>query len=59
MNGILESKSFIVNTHGEILEECFDNFEKKISKMPNTHITKEKVDFLGNAVMEFFDAFRA
>lgn len=58
VNGILESKNFIINTHGEILEECFDDFERKISKMPNTCITKEKVDFLGNAVVDFFDAFR-
>ena len=58
VNGILESKNFIVNTHGEILEEAFDGFEKKISKMPNTNITKEKVEFLGNATVDFFDAFR-
>lgn len=58
VNGILESKSFIVNTHGEILEENFENFEKRISKMPNTNITKEKVEFLGNAVMDFLNAFR-
>ena len=58
VNGILESKNFIVNTHGDILEEAFDGFEKKISKMPNTAITKEKVEFLGNAILDFFDAFR-
>jgi hypothetical protein len=58
VNGILESKNFIVNTHGEVLEETFNNFEKSISKMPNTHITTEKVNFLGDAVMKFLDAFR-
>jgi hypothetical protein len=58
VNGILESKSFIVNTHGEILEETFNNFEKSISKMPNTAITSKKVEFLGDAVMKFLNAFR-
>lgn len=58
MNGILESKSFIVNTHGEILEETFNNFEKNIAKMPNTAITSKKVEFLGDAVMKFLNAFR-
>jgi len=58
VNGILESKSFIVNTHGEILEETFENFEKNISKMPNTFITSKKVEYLGDAVMKFLNAFR-
>lgn len=58
VNGILESKSFIVNAHGEILEETFNNFEKNISKMPNTNITEKKVEFLGKAVMDFLNAFR-
>ena len=58
VNGILESKSFIVNTHGEILEETFSNFEKDISRMPNTNITSRKVEFLGDAVMKFLNAFR-
>lgn len=58
VNGILESKNFIVNTHGEILEETFENFEKNISKMPNTNITSNKVDYLAKAVMGFMNAFR-
>ena len=59
VNGILESKNFIVNTHGEILEETFNSFEKDLSKMPNTAITSKKVNFLADAVMKFLDAFRA
>lgn len=58
VNGILESKNFIVNAHGEILEETFNNFEKNISKMPNTNITEKRVEFLGKAVMDFLNAFR-
>mgnify|MGYP003370950592 CR=1 FL=1 len=58
VNGILESKNFIVNTHGEILEETFNSFEKGISKMPNTRITEKKVDFLAKEVMKFFESFR-
>lgn len=58
VNGILESKNFIVNTHGELIEETFNNFENDISKMPNTNITSKKVEYLGDAVMKFLNAFR-
>ena len=58
VNGILESKSFIVNAHGEILEETYGGFEKKLSKMPNTNITSKKVDYLAKSVMDFLNAFR-
>jgi len=58
VNGILESKSFIVNTHGDILEEKFNGFEKRISKMPNTNIGSEKAEFLGAAVSEFLKSFK-
>lgn len=47
VNGILESKQFVINTHGEYLEVPFEKFEKSISKMPNTHISSEKAAFLG------------
>ena len=53
VNGILESKSFIIDTHGEILEEKYQNFEKTLSKMPNTNIGSKKADFLGKAVSDF------
>lgn len=57
VNGILESKQFIVDTHGEILEGTFNVFENRISKMPNTNISSKKVEFLGKAVSDFFESF--
>lgn len=57
VNGILESKSFIVNTHGEILEKPFKRFEKKLSKTPNTFIVSKKADYLGEAITDFLNAF--
>lgn len=55
VNGILESKQFICNIHGEIVESKFNKFEKKISKMPNTNISSKKADFLGKAITDFFN----
>lgn len=57
VNGILESKSFIVNTHGEILEERYEGLEKRLSKMPNTNIGSKKAEFLGSAVTDFLKGF--
>lgn len=52
VNGILESKEFIVNTHGEILEETYDNFERKLKKLPKKQSLKEAQ--LSKAVHDFF-----
>lgn len=56
VNGILESKYFVCNVHGEIIEKKFNKFEKRISKMPNTHIKSKKAEFLGKAISEFFES---
>lgn len=56
VNGILESKNFIINTHGEILEETYDNFEKNLSKLPRNR--QDKNEKLTQAVAEFFKALR-
>ena len=52
VNGILESKDFIVNTHGEILEKQFTAFENKLKKLPKKQSLKEEK--LANAVHDFF-----
>ena len=52
VNGILESKEFIVNTHGEILEKQFNQFEKKLKKLPGKQSIKEA--YLADAVHDFF-----
>ena len=56
VNGILESKSFVINTHGDILEEKYNDFEKTLSKLPNTYINSNKAEFLGKAITEFFNS---
>lgn len=56
VNGILESKEFIINTHGEILEKPYQKFEKCLSKMPNTYISSKKADVVGKALKEFLDS---
>lgn len=54
VNGILESKQFICNMHGEIVESKFSKLEKKLAKMPNTHISSKKADYLGKCLTDFF-----
>lgn len=57
VNGILESKQFICNMHGEVLEECFNRFEKNLSKMPNTYISSKKNEKVFKALKDFFGSF--
>ena len=56
VNGILESKQFVCNIHGEIIEEKFIDFEKKLRKMPKTNISSKKADYLGKVVTDFFNS---
>ena len=55
VNGILESKSWVCNIHGELVESKFNKFQKTISKMPKTNISSKKADFLGKAITQFFN----
>lgn len=54
VNGILESKEFIINEHGEILEKPFADFEKKISKLPRTN--RDKI--VSEAIHDFFKSLK-
>ena len=58
VNGILESKQFVCNIHGEIIEEKFNKFEKSISKMPNTYISSKRNEKVYEALTEFFSSLR-
>jgi hypothetical protein len=48
VNGILESKQYVVNKYGQF-EEAYDNFEKTISTMP----LKGKDEFLRKHMLQF------
>ena len=56
VNGILESKSFVINTHGQIVESAYEKLGKRLKKMPNTNISTKKAEYLGAAVTEFFNS---
>ena len=56
VNGILESKNFIINTHGEILEAKFNALEKSLAKMPNTFDSKKRAAHVGKALTDFFNS---
>ena len=52
VNGILESKEFVVNSHGIIFEKQFNDFEKKLKKLPKKQSLKE--EYLSEAIHTFF-----
>ena len=49
VNGILESKQFVVNTNGE-LEEVYERFEKGLSNLPR----REMQSYLKEQILTFF-----
>jgi hypothetical protein len=51
VNGILESKQYVVNKYGQF-EEAYDNFEKTISAMP----LKNKDEFLRKHMLQFINS---
>lgn len=59
VNGILESKTWVCNHHGEILECKYNDFEKKISTLPNTHISSKKNEVFFEAMKCFFDSLKS
>lgn len=56
VNGILESKNFVITQHGDILEAKYDTFENKLAHMPNTFISSKKAEHVGNAFHEFLES---
>lgn len=49
VDGILESKQFIVDVHGDILEVRYDKLEEGLSKLPR----KEQAEYLKNLMSGF------
>ena len=58
VNGILESKQFVCNIHGEVLEEKYNTLEKSLSHMPNTYISSKRNEKVYNALAEFFSSLK-
>lgn len=54
VNGILESKQFVCNIHGEVIEEKFNAFEKSLKTMPNTYMSSKRNEKVFAALSEFF-----
>ena len=52
VNGILESKNFMIDTHGAVVECAYGKLEKKLEKLPKHSDAKQEL--LGNAVASFF-----
>ena len=58
VNGILESKQFVCNLHGEVIEEKFNAFEKSLKKMPNTYDVEKRNQKVFEALSEFFNSIK-
>ena len=56
VNGILESKQFVCNIHGEVLEEKFNKFENSLKNMPNTCIASKRNEKVFAALKDFFES---
>ena len=52
VNGILESKEFMVNTHGIVVEKSYDKLEKKLAVLPKH--SDEKANVIAAAVRSFY-----
>lgn len=52
VNGILESKEFMINAHGDILEKQYNKLEENIKKLPVKE--KDKNEKVAKAVKDFF-----
>ena len=55
VNGILESKQWVCNNHGQLVECAYTKFENGISKLPNTFDSKKKAEFIGSKLKSFFN----
>ena len=53
MNGILESKEFMIDVHGDIVEKPYRSFEKKLAKLPRTSIRSKKDEYVAEAIEAF------
>jgi hypothetical protein len=51
VEGILESKQFMIDSHGQIIEKAFGNLEKNLKNIPRR--SDPKKDFLQNVIKEF------
>ena len=56
VNGILESKQWICNIHGELVESKFNALEKSLAKMPNTFDSKKRAAHVGKALTDFLNS---
>ena len=56
VNGILESKQWICNIHGELVDSKFNALEKSLAKMPNTFDSKKRAAHVGKALTDFFNS---
>lgn len=57
VDGILESKSFMIDNHGDILEQSFDKFEQDMSILPLK--SQFKADHVVNSFNNFFEALKS
>ena len=58
VNGILESKQWICNIHGQLVESKIEKLEKAMEKSPNTFISSKKSEYAAKAFADFLKDIR-
>ena len=58
VNGILESKQWICNMHGELVESKINTLQKKMDKQPSTFIASKKNEYAAAAFAEFLNSIK-
>lgn len=53
VNGIMESRNFMIDVHGELVEMAYHNMDQKLATMPNTFVKAENTDYFMNTMQEF------
>lgn len=58
VNGILESKQWICNIHGQLVESKINKLEKTMDKSPKTFISSKKSEYAAQAFADFLKDIR-
>ena len=58
VNGILESKQWICNIHGQLVESKINKLEKAMDKSPKTFISSKKSEYAAKAFADFLKDIR-
>lgn len=56
VDGILESRNFMITEHGEIVEIAYNVLDKKMEKLPSKYDTRKNDEYLARILKEFIQS---